>query len=46
MYFISNCINLHYVDKGNGRPLIMLHGLTSNSEMFKIEIEIYRKIIV
>jgi 3-oxoadipate enol-lactonase len=38
-HFVSSGSNLHYIEKGNGRPLILLHGLTSNSQMFKVEIE-------
>jgi 3-oxoadipate enol-lactonase len=41
--FVSNGINLHFVEKGVGTPLILLHGLTSNSNMFKMEMEHLQK---
>lgn len=41
--FIHNGIELFYEDIGEGRPLLLLHGLTSNSAMFYREIEFFKK---
>lgn len=40
--FIRNGIELYYQDIGEGRPLLLLHGLTSNSAMFYREIEFFK----
>ncbi|EIM06346.1 alpha/beta hydrolase fold protein [Planococcus antarcticus DSM 14505] len=40
--FIRNGIELFYEDIGEGRPLLLLHGLTSNSAMFYHEIEFFK----
>ena len=36
--FNSNGVNLFYEDVGNGKPLLLFHGLTSNHKMFYREI--------
>lgn len=36
-------IELFYEDIGEGRPLLLLHGLTSNSAMFYREIDFFKK---
>ncbi|MBT2569691.1 alpha/beta hydrolase [Planococcus sp. ISL-110] len=41
--FKHNEIELFYEDIGKGRPLLLLHGLTSNSAMFYREIEFFKK---
>src|SRR5690606_28408993 len=40
--FTRNGIELYYEDIGEGRPLLLLHGLTSNSAMFYREIEFFK----
>lgn len=40
--FIHNGIELFYEDIGEGRPLLLLHGLTSNSAMFYREIDFFK----
>lgn len=37
--FTSNGIKLYYEEKGEGMPLVLLHGLGSNRAMFKREME-------
>ena len=41
--FTHNEIELYYEEIGEGRPLLLLHGLTSNSAMFYREIEFFKK---
>lgn len=41
--FKTKDIELFYEDIGEGRPLLLLHGLTSNSAMFYREIEFFKK---
>lgn len=41
--FKHNEIELFYEDIGEGRPLLLLHGLTSNSAMFYREMEFFQK---
>ena len=40
--FTRKGIELYYEDIGEGRPLLLLHGLTSNSAMFYREIEFFK----
>ena len=40
--FSHNGIDLYYEDIGEGRPLLLLHGLTSNSAMFYREMEFFK----
>lgn len=40
--FTHNGIDLFYEDIGEGQPLLLLHGLTSNSAMFYREIEFFK----
>lgn len=42
-YFKSQDINLFYEDTGEGTPLLLLHGLTSNHAMFYREIDFFKK---
>ncbi|HSI67241.1 MAG TPA: alpha/beta fold hydrolase [Planococcus sp. (in: firmicutes)] len=41
--FISSGTNLFYDDQGEGFPLILLHGLTSNHQMFYKEIDFFKE---
>ncbi|MFS0575010.1 alpha/beta hydrolase [Sporosarcina sp. 179-K 3D1 HS] len=41
--FQHNGVNLYYEDTGDGQPILMLHGLTSNHESFRPEIEALKK---
>ncbi|CAM3062839.1 alpha/beta fold hydrolase [Filibacter tadaridae] len=41
--FNSNGVNLYYEDTGIGKPLLLLHGLTSNHAMFYRENEIFKE---
>ncbi|AIY04664.1 Esterase [Planococcus sp. PAMC 21323] len=41
--FTRNEIDLYYEDSGEGQPLLLLHGLTSNSAMFYREMEFFKK---
>ncbi|MCL1125880.1 alpha/beta fold hydrolase [Shewanella surugensis] len=40
-YFYTNDnVKLHYVDKGEGIPLVMLHGWSQSTEQYKYQIEL------
>lgn len=41
--FMHKDIELFYEDTGEGQPLLLLHGLTSNSAMFYREMEFFKK---
>lgn len=41
--FNANGIGIYYQEEGEGFPLVLLHGLTSNSEMFRHEIDQFKK---
>lgn len=40
--FNANGIEIYYQEEGKGFPLVLLHGLTSNSEMFRHEIDRFK----
>lgn len=42
-YFNSQGTNLYYEDTGEGTPVLLLHGLTSNHAMFYREIDFFKK---
>lgn len=41
--FNANGTEIYYQEEGEGFPLVLLHGLTSNSEMFRHEIDKFKK---
>ena len=41
--FNTNGTEMYYQEEGNGFPLVLLHGLTSNSEMFRHEINQFKE---
>lgn len=41
--FNANGTEIYYQEEGGGFPLLLLHGLTSNSEMFRHEIDEFKK---
>lgn len=41
-YFcVSPGIELHYLEKGEGRPLVFIPGLTFSGEIFKAQLEYF-----
>ena len=43
-YFSTNDnVALHFIDKGNGVPLVMLHGWSQSSEQYKYKVEALSK---
>jgi 3-oxoadipate enol-lactonase len=42
-YFKSDDINLFYEDTGEGTPLLLFHGMTSNHAMFYREMDFFKK---
>ena len=43
-YFrVAPGIELHYLEKGEGRPLVFIPGLTFSGEIFKAQLEYFPK---
>ncbi len=36
-------VRLHYIDKGSGEPLILLHGYSQSADLFKFQIEDFKQ---
>lgn len=43
LFCTSDHIKLYYEDHGKGRPIILIHGLTANHQLFKKQVPVLRK---
>lgn len=40
---VAPCVDIHYLEKGEGKPLVFIPGLTFASEIFEHQIEYFSK---